>query len=134
MCSSFRVHATLKYSTWASASTTVCATVLGGQVADVYGITFSDAKNCTTLDHRQACTHPPLLLRTIRFPSQLEEMHPTKCLHEHANAKRLPLLLLSLPVLFSLVSTPLYSLAYLTFTPSDSPHLCFIVLIVQTAT
>lgn len=68
MCSTFRIHATLKYSIWASASTTVCATVLGGQVADVYGITFSDAKNCTTLDHRQECPYPSLPHRWILVP------------------------------------------------------------------
>eukprot|EP00884_Botryococcus_braunii_P011529 jgi/Botrbrau1/20377/Bobra.0006s0040.1 len=56
MCSSFRIHATLSFSAWASGATTVCATVLGGQLADVFGTTFLDAKNCTTLDHRPAGT------------------------------------------------------------------------------
>ena len=42
------------FSPWDSTSTTVCLTVLGEKISDVYGTTFPDGKNCTGLDHRQA--------------------------------------------------------------------------------
>jgi len=44
---------------WDSQQTTVCVTLEGAQVQDIWGTPFPGAKNCTTVDHRRArdCSH-----------------------------------------------------------------------------
>ncbi|KAK9817300.1 hypothetical protein WJX72_012366 [[Myrmecia] bisecta] len=52
MCSQFAVRAKVPFDPWATTSTTLCLTVVGSQVVDVFGNTFPATKNCTTLSHR----------------------------------------------------------------------------------
>ena len=52
LCSSFEVRAQVAYSPWKTSSTTVCITVDGAIVLDVYGTAFPTSQNCSTLDHQ----------------------------------------------------------------------------------
>ncbi len=65
MCSDFLVYAKVPFSPWDSATTTLCLSLAGDRAPDVFGTAFSDAKNCTTLDHRRAC-HPSDVLHARR--------------------------------------------------------------------
>ncbi|CAK0762638.1 hypothetical protein CVIRNUC_002977 [Coccomyxa viridis] len=51
-CSDFLFYAKVPFSPWDTTTSTVCLTVLGEKIPDVFGTTFPDAKNCTNLDHR----------------------------------------------------------------------------------
>ena len=43
----------VRFIPWDTEKTTVCVTVEGAAVVDIYGIPFSSSvKNCTTVDHR----------------------------------------------------------------------------------
>ena len=70
-------RAQVPFSPWDTLATTICVSLVGSGVPDVYGIGFPDAKQCSTLDHRQpAPLCPPFDPRTSRLPD-----HPsTSCL------------------------------------------------------
>jgi len=46
---------------WDSQQTTVCVTLEGAQVQDIWGTPFPAAKNCTTVDHRRAFAATPCI-------------------------------------------------------------------------
>ena len=48
----------MPFQQWDTQATTVCVTLEGGAVADIWGAPFPTAKNCTTVDHRRACARP----------------------------------------------------------------------------
>lgn len=60
-----QVYAKVPFVPWDTATTTLCLSLLGDRAPDVYGTAFPDAKNCTTLDHRQA---PPLTPLNMHHP------------------------------------------------------------------
>ena len=47
-----QVRASVPFSPWDTEETTVCLTIAGSQVLDVYGNNFPAKQACTTLNHR----------------------------------------------------------------------------------
>ncbi len=54
LCSQFVVHAKIPFSPWETLSSSMNVTIQGGSVMDVFGLTFPNASNTTTIDHRYA--------------------------------------------------------------------------------
>ena len=52
MCGGFTIRAKVPFSPWETLQTTVGVTIKGQEVLDVYGNTFPDYTNTSTLDHR----------------------------------------------------------------------------------
>lgn len=52
LCGAFTIRGKVPFDPWATLQTTVGITVTGSSVTDVYGKTFPDWKNTTSLDHR----------------------------------------------------------------------------------
>lgn len=48
----FQVRASMPFSPWDTEETTVCLTIAGSQILDVYGNNFPAKQICTTLNHR----------------------------------------------------------------------------------
>lgn len=52
LCGGFTIRAKVPFSPWETLQTTVGVTIKGQKVTDVYGNTFPDYTNTSTLDHR----------------------------------------------------------------------------------
>ena len=71
----------MPFQQWDSQQTTVCVTLEGAQVLDIWGTPFPTAKNCTTVDHRRARPQPPVTKspQGWRDPhGQITQKHPLK--------------------------------------------------------
>jgi hypothetical protein len=52
LCGGFTIRGKVAFDPWATLTTSVSVTIKGSNVTDVYGTTFPDAQNITSLDHR----------------------------------------------------------------------------------